>query len=188
MKKTIRLTEADLIRLVKRVVNEQEEGYEDFKDDINHFFPDADWAGDGDDSVIFIDNGMMTPYVGYYRPTRTVEASRLFMNELPYDEPSFYSYIKRWVEESLDVEVDTVNMIDGYAARARRTNKRPVNPEMSLSEFTKKYVSLQRTLFKKLDAPFNIEKSKMDAKETFEREPGKLKEIINKMSEILKFV
>ena len=188
MKKTIRLTEADLIRLVKRVVNEQEEGYEDFKDDINHFFPDADWEGDGDDSIIFIDNGMMTPYVGYYYPTRTVEASRLFMNELPYDEPSFYSYIKRWVEESLDVEVDTVNMVDGYAARARRTNKQPVNPEMSLSEFTKKYVSLQRTLFRKLEAPFNIEKAKMDAKETFEREPGKLKEIINKMSEILKYV
>jgi hypothetical protein len=115
-----------------------------------------------------------------------VEASRLFMNELPYDEPSFYSYIKRWVEESLDVEVDTVNMIDGYAARARRTNKRPVNPEMSLSEFTKKYVPLQRTLFKTIGVPFSFKKSKMDAKEIFEREPERLKEFINTFSEVVK--
>ena len=62
-----------------------------------------------------------------------------------------------------------------------------VNRDMSLSEFTKKYVSLQRALFKKLGVPFSIEDSKMEAKEIYEREPaGEHEEIINSFSEIVK--
>lgn len=189
MKKTIRLTEADLIRLVKRVVNEQEEGlpgYEEFKDDINHFFPDADWSYADNDTVIFADDN--NSYVGYFKPSGVVDVSRaLFINELGYNEPINTSYIKRWVEESIDLEVNDVIIRDYYYGRPRnKTKTQPVKPEMSLSEFTKKYVPLQRTLFKTIGVPFSFKKSKMDAKEIFEREPERLKEIINTFSEIVK--
>ena len=193
MKKTVRLTEADLIRLVKRVVNEQEEGlpgYEEFKDDIDHFFPDADWSYADNDTVIFADDN--NSYVGYFKPSGVVDVSRaLFINELGYNEPINTSYIKRWVEESIDLEVNDVIIRDFYYGRPRnKTKTQPVNPDMSLSEFTKKFVPLQHALFKKLGVPFtfSFKRSKMDAKEIFEREPGKLKELINQMSEILKSV
>lgn len=182
MKKTVRLTEADLVRLVKRVVNEQEEGlagYEGFLEAINNHFPNANWDYEGDDTTVFKDDEMT--YIVYDDPTGTVEVSSRFANVInDYDFDS--SYLEDWVEESLGVEVNDV-----MVSSPRRTE---IKPDMSLSEFTKKYVSLQRALFKKLGPPieFSIEETKMDAKEIYERQPGRLKEIINQMSEALKSI
>ena len=116
MKKTVRLTETDLIRLVKRVVNEQEEGppgYEEFISVINEAYPNAEWVEDRNGFGYWFGDDEDYAYAGYFAQGKQLEVYGQMVDDImnmlhPIRWYRTNSFLKKWCEESLGVEVGEI--------------------------------------------------------------------------------
>jgi hypothetical protein len=114
MKKTIRLTESDLVKMVKRVVNEQNNApYDEFISVINEAFPNAQWVEDRNGFGYWFGDNEDYAYAGYFAQGKQLEVYGQMVSDImnmlyPIRWYRTNSFLKKWCEESLGVEVDDI--------------------------------------------------------------------------------